>query len=120
MCVLGEGGVDECVCIRGGEGGGCRLRVLPAALSNCYSGYSCRLLCVNNFFWHLTRWNKSVIIIGCFLWLLMKLMTAYIWKSYIRNADKDMNMKSIFAVMNATWAVVKTRPGEILVYLEPT
>ena len=31
-----------------------------------------------------------------------------------------MNMKAIFAVMNATWAVVKTRPGEILVYLEPT
>ena len=54
MCVFGEGGVDECVCVRGGEGGGCRLRVLPAVLSKCYSGYSCGWLCVNNFFWHLT------------------------------------------------------------------
>ena len=25
-------------------------------------------------------------------------------------ADKDVNMKAIFAVMNTTWAVVKIRP----------
>ena len=33
-----------------------------------------------------------------------------IWKSYIWTADKDVNMKAIFAVMNTTWAVVKIRP----------
>ena len=33
-----------------------------------------------------------------------------IWKSYIWTADKDANMKAIFAVMNTTWAVVKIRP----------
>ena len=33
-----------------------------------------------------------------------------IWKSYILTADKDMNTKAIFAVMNNTWAVVKIRP----------
>ena len=30
-----------------------------------------------------------------------------IWKSYIWTADKDVNMKAIFAVTNTTWVVVK-------------
>ena len=33
--------------------------------------------------------------------------TENIWKRYIWTADKDVNMKAIFAVMNTTWAVVK-------------
>ena len=37
-------------------------------------------------------------------------MTVNIWKSYIWTADKDINMKAIFTVMNTTWAVVKIRP----------
>ena len=36
-----------------------------------------------------------------------------IWKSHIWTADKDANMKAIFAVMNTTWAVVKIRPKKI-------
>ena len=32
-----------------------------------------------------------------------------IWKSYIWTADKDVNMKVIYAVMNTSWAVVKIR-----------
>ena len=32
-----------------------------------------------------------------------------IWKSYIWTADKDVNMKAIFAVMNTTWALVEIR-----------
>ena len=32
------------------------------------------------------------------------------WKSCIWTADKNVNMKAIFAVMNTTWAVVKIRP----------
>ena len=37
-------------------------------------------------------------------------MTVNIWKSYIWTADKDVNMKAIFSLMNTTWAVVKIRP----------
>ena len=37
-------------------------------------------------------------------------MTVNISKSYMWNADKNVNMNAIFAVMNATWAVVKIRP----------
>ena len=37
-------------------------------------------------------------------------LTVNIWKSHIWTADKEVNMKTIFAVMNTTWAVVKIRP----------
>ena len=30
--------------------------------------------------------------------------------SYIWTADKEVNMKAIFAVMNTTWAVVEITP----------
>ena len=36
-----------------------------------------------------------------------------IWKSYIWTADKDVNMKVIFTVLNTSWAVVKIRPEKI-------
>ena len=39
-----------------------------------------------------------------------ELSTMNIWKSYIWTADKDMNMKAIFAVMNTSWAEVKVKP----------
>ena len=32
-----------------------------------------------------------------------------IWKSHIRTADKEVNMKAIFAVLNTTWAVLQYR-----------
>ena len=37
-------------------------------------------------------------------------MTVNIWKSCMWTADKEINMKAIFAVMNTSWAVVKIRP----------
>ena len=37
-------------------------------------------------------------------------MTVNLWKPYMWTADKDVNMKAIFAAMNTTWAVVKIRP----------
>ena len=37
-------------------------------------------------------------------------MTVNIWNSQIWTADKYVNMKAIFAVMNTTWAVMKIRP----------
>ena len=33
-----------------------------------------------------------------------------IWKSCMWTADKNVNMKAIFAVMKTTWALVKIRP----------
>ena len=38
------------------------------------------------------------------------MMNKWLWKSYMWTADKDMNIKVIFAVMNTTWAVLKIRP----------
>ena len=32
-----------------------------------------------------------------------------IWKSHIRTADKEVNMKAIFAVLKTTWAVLQYR-----------
>ena len=32
-----------------------------------------------------------------------------IWKSHIRTADKEVNMKAIFAVLNTAWAVLQFR-----------
>ena len=37
-------------------------------------------------------------------------MTVNLWKPYMWTADKDVNMKAIFAAMSTTWAVVKIRP----------
>ena len=37
-------------------------------------------------------------------------LTVNIWKSHIWTADKEVNMKTIFAVMNTAWAVVKIKP----------
>ena len=37
-------------------------------------------------------------------------LTVNIWKSDVWAADKDVNMKAIFALMNTTWVVVKIRP----------
>ena len=37
-------------------------------------------------------------------------MTVNIWKSCMWTADKEINMKAIFAVMNSSWAVLKIRP----------
>ena len=37
-------------------------------------------------------------------------MTVNLWKTYMWTADKEVNMKAIFAAMNTTWAVVKIRP----------
>ena len=45
-------------------------------------------------------------------------MTVNIWKSYICIADKDVNMKASFAVMNTTWAVVKLRLEKIKAWTE--
>ena len=36
-----------------------------------------------------------------------------VWKSYRRTADKDVNMKATFAIVNTTSAVVKIRPEKI-------
>ena len=36
-------------------------------------------------------------------------MSVNLWKTQW-TADKDVNMKVIFAAMNTTWAVVKIRP----------
>ena len=33
-----------------------------------------------------------------------------IWKTFMCNADKDVSMKAIFAVMSSTWPTVKIRP----------
>ena len=40
-------------------------------------------------------------------------MTVNIWKSYVWTADKDVNIKTIFALMNTTCAVMKIRPKKI-------
>ena len=37
-------------------------------------------------------------------------MSVNLWKTHLWTADKDVNMKAIFAAMNTTWAVVKIRP----------
>ena len=37
-------------------------------------------------------------------------LTVDIWKSYMLTANKDVNMKAIFAVMKTAWAVVKIGP----------
>ena len=37
-------------------------------------------------------------------------MTVNIWKSYVWTADKDVNIKAIFVLMNTTCAVMKIRP----------
>ena len=51
-------------------------------------------------------------------------MAVNIWKSYIWAADKDVNMKAIFKVMNSTQAEVKISPKNFIttsrVYLELT
>ena len=38
------------------------------------------------------------------------LITLNIWKSIKWTADKEVNAKAIFAVMNTTWAVMEIRP----------
>ena len=37
-------------------------------------------------------------------------LTVIIWKSCMWTADKGVNMKAIFTIMNTTWVVVKIRP----------
>ena len=41
-------------------------------------------------------------------------MAVNIWKSYIWAADKDVNMKAIFKVMNSTQAEVKISPKNFI------
>ena len=39
----------------------------------------------------------------------VKISNVNIWKLYIWNTDKDVNMKKIFAVMNTTWALCRQK-----------
>ena len=45
-------------------------------------------------------------------------MTVNIWKLYMWIADKDVNLKAIFAVKNTTWDVVKVRPEKKFIQIE--
>ena len=60
------------------------------------------------------KWNDVVVkILTFYYWLfIIVIIIKRVWinKSHIWTADKDVNLKAIFAVMNTTWAVVRIRP----------
>ena len=62
-----------------------------------------------NDFDHLMYFHVALFYCCCcflFKWLwIYESHTLYIW-----TADKDVNMKAIFTVMNTTWAIAKIRP----------